>query len=285
VETIIVIGVCAAMLLGAAAGPLPPARGGPGADGPLWSDNFDSYQLGPIVPQGGWQLWPGADPPPEGYVVNTVASSGAQSLRITNQNAFGTSTDVVQTFALTGGRWRVSGGSYVPSSTAGSGYWIIMNTFPAFDWSVIIRFDATLNTVSDQFAHPALPQTISTTVPLVEDLWVAHETLIDLDARRYTFRYNGQVVVQDGNWGSNPTLQALDCYSDTIPDMFYDDLALESIACYPDCNSVGGLTIADFGCFQTRFVAGDPYADCNGVGGLTIADFGCFQTRFVQGCP
>jgi hypothetical protein len=56
-------------------------------------------------------------------------------------------------------------------------------------------------------------------------------------------------------------------------------------ACYPDCNGVGGLTIADFGCFQTRFVAGEPYADCNGVGGLTIADFGCFQTAFVGGCP
>jgi hypothetical protein len=56
-------------------------------------------------------------------------------------------------------------------------------------------------------------------------------------------------------------------------------------SCYPDCNGVGGLTIADFGCFQTRFVAGDPYADCNGVGGLTIADFACFQTAFVAGCP
>ncbi len=57
------------------------------------------------------------------------------------------------------------------------------------------------------------------------------------------------------------------------------------VTCYPDCNLVGGLTIADFGCFQTKFVAGDPYADCNGVGGLTIADFGCFQTAFVAGCP
>ncbi len=55
--------------------------------------------------------------------------------------------------------------------------------------------------------------------------------------------------------------------------------------CYPNCNGVGGLTIADFACFQTRFVAQDPYADCNGVGGLTIADFACFQTRFVAGCP
>ncbi len=55
--------------------------------------------------------------------------------------------------------------------------------------------------------------------------------------------------------------------------------------CYPDCNTDGSLTIADFGCFQTKFVQQDPYADCNGVGGLTIADFGCFQTAFVGGCP
>ncbi len=58
-----------------------------------------------------------------------------------------------------------------------------------------------------------------------------------------------------------------------------------SPTCYPDCDGSGTLTIADFGCFQTKFVAGDPYADCNGVAGLTIADFGCFQTQFVAGCP
>jgi hypothetical protein len=27
------------------------------------------------------------------------------------------------------------------------------------------------------------------------------------------------------------------------------------------------------------------YADCNNDGGLTIADFGCLQTKFVAGCP
>ncbi len=55
--------------------------------------------------------------------------------------------------------------------------------------------------------------------------------------------------------------------------------------CYPDCNTDASLTVADFGCFQTKFVAADPYADCNGTGGLTVADFGCFQTKFVAGCP
>ena len=55
--------------------------------------------------------------------------------------------------------------------------------------------------------------------------------------------------------------------------------------CYPDCNADGALTVSDFGCFQTQFVAGSAYADCNGDGALTVSDFGCFQTRFVAGCP
>ncbi len=55
--------------------------------------------------------------------------------------------------------------------------------------------------------------------------------------------------------------------------------------CYPDCNRDTQLTIADFGCFQTKFVSGDPYADCNGSGSLSIADFGCFQAAFATGCP
>ncbi len=61
--------------------------------------------------------------------------------------------------------------------------------------------------------------------------------------------------------------------------------AMYLIGCYPDCNASGTLTVADFGCFQTRFVAADPYADCNADSALTVADFGCFQTKFVAGCP
>jgi hypothetical protein len=55
-------------------------------------------------------------------------------------------------------------------------------------------------------------------------------------------------------------------------------------ACYPDCDGSGGLSVADFGCFQTKFVQGDMYADCDGSTTLTVADFSCFQTKFVQGC-
>jgi hypothetical protein len=64
-----------------------------------------------------------------------------------------------------------------------------------------------------------------------------------------------------------------------------DDITRTGGDCYPDCNGNGALTVADFGCFQTAFVAGSTYADCNGNGALTVADFGCFQTAFVAGCP
>jgi hypothetical protein len=62
-------------------------------------------------------------------------------------------------------------------------------------------------------------------------------------------------------------------------------VATLTLLCYADCNADQVLTVSDFGCFQTKFVLGDPYADCTGDGSHTVADFGCFQTKFVVGCP
>ena len=50
-----------------------------------------------------------------------------------------------------------------------------------------------------------------------------------------------------------------------------------------DFNNDCVYTVADFGAFQTGFVAGDPRADFTGDGQLTVADFGAFQTAWVQG--
>ncbi len=61
--------------------------------------------------------------------------------------------------------------------------------------------------------------------------------------------------------------------------------APDVFGCYIDCNGDSAATIADFACFQNRFILQHPYADCNQSGGHTIADFGCFQTAFVAGCP
>lgn len=58
-----------------------------------------------------------------------------------------------------------------------------------------------------------------------------------------------------------------------------------NLFCFPDCDLDTFLTIADFGCFQTRFSLVEPYADCNADGLLNLADFGCFQSWFALGCP
>ncbi len=57
---------------------------------------------------------------------------------------------------------------------------------------------------------------------------------------------------------------------------------LEIGCCYDDCNCDGQVSIADFICFQNRWLLGDPYADCNGSGTHTISDFICFQSCFGQ---
>ncbi len=64
-----------------------------------------------------------------------------------------------------------------------------------------------------------------------------------------------------------------------------DDIFVARFGCYPDCNNDGAVNVADFGCFQTRYVLHVPYADCTQDCQLTVADFGCFQTAFVAGCP
>ncbi|MEX2219352.1 MAG: S8 family serine peptidase [Phycisphaerales bacterium] len=62
-------------------------------------------------------------------------------------------------------------------------------------------------------------------------------------------------------------------------------------ACYPNCDGSTAapvLNVADFGCFLTRYAAGEAYANCDESTAppiLNVADFGCFLTRYAAGCP
>ncbi|MEX2219824.1 MAG: hypothetical protein WD749_13820 [Phycisphaerales bacterium] len=61
-------------------------------------------------------------------------------------------------------------------------------------------------------------------------------------------------------------------------------------ACYANCdNSTQApvLNVADFGCFLTRYAAGEAYANCDEstqAPVLNVADFGCFLTKYAAGC-
>ncbi|MEX2218682.1 MAG: S8 family serine peptidase [Phycisphaerales bacterium] len=61
--------------------------------------------------------------------------------------------------------------------------------------------------------------------------------------------------------------------------------------CYANCDESTTppiLNVADFGCFLTRFAAGEAYANCDPGGPppvLNVADFGCFLAKYAAGCP
>ncbi|MEX2217777.1 MAG: GC-type dockerin domain-anchored protein [Phycisphaerales bacterium] len=72
---------------------------------------------------------------------------------------------------------------------------------------------------------------------------------------------------------------------------FEVDPACGGVPCYANCDSSTTppiLNVQDFGCFLTRYAAGDPYANCDGSTTepvLNVQDFGCFLTQYAAGCP
>ena len=188
-----------------------------------WKDNFDSYTLGGLAGQGGWAIWysGGLD----GQVVNTQAASPPNSLRDT------ISSDVVQPFSISGGRWQFRIKTYVATGTAGDGFVIMMNTYgsPTTDnWSVQVRFGGTDGLVEAQWVPSPYP-----TLPLIYDTWVEFRAEIDLVNDLVDFYYNNVPLSLDRIWTSNVssppgtlTIACLDLYSQTMDGMYYDDASL-----------------------------------------------------------
>ncbi len=54
--------------------------------------------------------------------------------------------------------------------------------------------------------------------------------------------------------------------------------------CSADCDRSGSLDLADFLCFSSKYLAGDPSADCEASGALDLFDFLCFTNAFNEGC-
>ncbi len=264
------------------------ASGGVGIDG-LWAENFDTYAVGPLSGQGGWAPWTCPTPGLDGQVNSQFAASPPRSFRA------GPLTDMVRQFSgATSGQWEFKMKTYVSSNASGTGtqdgYIIVLNNYcPSLgnqDWSITVRLSALLGTAATWTGG-----TYTQSLPLVFDDWAEYRAEIDLTADTLTEYYDG-VLLGTNTWTGNiapggmPQIVAVDLFSDTLDSLYFDDLSLSEMGgCYPDCNNSGTLTIADFGCFQAAFAAGNMYADCNNSGTLTIADFGCFQAAFAAGCP
>ncbi len=190
-----------------------------------WNDNFDSYPVGPLVPQGGWIGWNG-NAAATLFVVSTVSRSAPNSAEARS------TTDCVRTYTgVNSGQWVYSGWALVPQGGTGQHYFILLNTYPASpsnNWSCQVLFDMTANLVSD-FDNPNGP-----TVPMVRNQWAEVRVEINFAIDQQTIYYNG-ILLNQKSWtaGTAPggalNLAAIDIFSDpaTNPSpVFWDDLVL-----------------------------------------------------------
>src|SRR5262245_36089884 len=113
-----------------------------------WLDTFDTYSLGPLAAQSDWEEWY-TTPNVDANVSADFAFSGTKSVKIVGKPS---SNDVVYPFHLlpggapTSGQWLFSTKVYVPSSSTGLGFLIMLSTYNdgsgTDSWSLQVRFNA-----------------------------------------------------------------------------------------------------------------------------------------------
>ncbi len=242
-----------------------------------WSDNFDSYAVGPLN-IGGWDGWDGS---PSAYGTVTTA----QSRSAPNSIGVGPGSDAVRLFSgIDSGAWTMTCHVYIPGNLDETSYFILNNDYAhggPYDWAVEIDMDPLNGYAKDVFRDP----NGDLLALLVYDQWVEIRVDFDLDNNTGDVYYNGQLIgtgVWDAYSGSGILeLEAIDLYAPHNGTVFYDDFVLAPAGdpCldgYANCNGDGAVNTVDFLCFLQLYSAGNMAADCNNSGNINTQDFLCF---------
>jgi len=232
-KSMLVIGITF-LLLGAgvvlAANTQPTTRTAPIARAGAWSDNFDSYDIGPLHGIGGWAGWDN-NAAATGYVTDAQARSTPNSLE---SEWFTTvASDMVQQFTgIDTGTWVFTAWLYVPSNETGTQFFILMNTYTPGgthnnqDWSLQLMFSAHNHFISD-----FNDETKNTT--LLTDTWVPIQVNINFDTDVQTVLYNGVQLLQK-SWkngvqqGGAQNLACVDLFAgnSASTSVYWDDLSV-----------------------------------------------------------
>jgi hypothetical protein len=206
-----------------------PAR----VDAQLFNERFDTYVTGSMIAgQGGWETWDnnaGANTP----VVSTQAYSLPNSLQI------GGAADVVHRFTtpVAGtGVWFARTWVFVPSTSVGVSYFIMLNTYaplsPPYNWSAQVAFCRTGcsgGAVAGMVTSLGGSEVTATaTIPLILDAFIEIRAVINLTTNRYQLLYNG-VQFYDQPWTilAPVRIQCIDLYSNNSTNMFMDNVWLD----------------------------------------------------------
>lgn len=213
----------------------------------VWTDNFDSYSLGPLHGQGGWEAWDN-NSATTGYVVNDPSHSPSNSAEISWYGDY--SADIVYQFSgISSGTWNLSVMQYVPSDMQGSSAFILLNTYnhggPFYSWSLQLSVGASEGKIWD-FDNP------DDWLPLVTDDWVELRVEIDFEADIQTVYYDGDELlskswVDGASGGGAKNLACIDLYADSVVStaVYYDDFTLEGAPSGPDLLCEGEIVWED----------------------------------------
>jgi len=293
--------------------PLPTSGGH--TDAFPFTDNFDSYPLGGLAGNGGWQVWAAGSV--DGIVSNEQSFSPSNSYKQIPQ------TDMVQLGSVTTGIWELKCMTYSPSTNvaigANDGAFVIgLNTWnlaspggATQDYSMQIQWfkGAVGGPVVRDYNQTSAGCPVSGTVPMVEDQWVPFRAVINLNTNTYDAYYNNVQFVTGKSWSkgvlgcssaTNPPvrIESFDIYNGTAAasasDKFYfDDFSFtqqSTPTCYANCDSstlAPCLNVNDFICFNNLYATGGSAANCDGSTispVLNVNDFICFNNIYAAGC-
>jgi len=221
---------CAALALSLTA--VTPAR----AD---WSDNFDSYATGSISGQGGWEGW-GGTASVAGTVATGTAFSQPNALRLVAGN------DTVHSFSgVNSGLWTLSLKQYLPSTSSGSTWTILLNQYPNnLNWSVQVLSDLSAGLIG---VFDGAGNQQGATLNLVKDQWVDLRFEINLSGNSVTSYYNNTLIgTMPWQSGGINELQGMDLYPDEsqgtaqVGPIYYDNFQLTAV---PEPSTLGLLLV------------------------------------------
>jgi hypothetical protein len=146
-------------------------------------------------------------------------------------------SDLVHAFpGATNGQWVFSVMQYIPSTSTGTNYAILLNTYrPPYgtndlNWSVQIQNNMDTGQIISDFGGGA-------TLPMVMDQWVEERCEINLASNSVSEFYNGQLLSTHawqgglGGPGLNE-IQALDLFANNAGPVYYDNVSLDLFQSY-----------------------------------------------------
>lgn len=208
-----------------------------------WYDTFDSYAKGRLDPQSNWEQWRSGNGT-DAMVVDTYALSLPHSVEVAIGGiGGGLGDDVVYDFKHlsggqpTSGQWICTSQTYVPTTSVGTGYYIMLNRYPdQLSWSLQLRIEPGLGRIqldSDAGSGPG-------DLPLIFDQWVPIYSCIDLESDRVDIYYGKDLLAIGASWinglgsGGSKQIAALDLYSgepdqNGITELFFDNTQMDKV--------------------------------------------------------